>query len=206
MHPTVNSNAQTVSPDEDAETFSSAAAWITFAPKATPTFGRHERTPARIAITNPALKVLELPAEALWANGALREPPIEHTTMPRITRTVPSTTNTLSAGGIGGAKNSSGIIAPRPAISPMMMGYPNAIPSLSIPRPNRTAPRPQPRPNKPSTIRSFVGEVAYTAKIRGTSRRMMIQFKTNMPSREKVAQVCSHDQPSAIIMGQMKLP
>jgi hypothetical protein len=86
-----------------------------------------------------------------------------------------------------------------------MIGYPNAIPSLSMPRPNRTAPKPQPIPNNANTARSSAGEVAYTEKIFGTSTRITIQFKRNMPSNERVAQVCSHDQLLTIVIGRTKV-
>ncbi len=141
--------------------------------------------PARIAMTSPLLKELELISESLSPERVLCEPPIEHTTMPKITRTVPSNTNAFAANGIGGEKTSKGIIAPRPPINPIMVGYPRAIPSFSIPRPNRTAPTPQPIPNKASTARSCLGEATYTKKIFGTSRRTMIQFRKNMPSTRR---------------------
>src|SRR3979411_1075041 len=40
----------------------------------------------------------------------------------------------------------------------------------------------------------------------GTKRRVMIQLKTIMPSRENVAHVCSHSHLRTRVMGRMKVP
>jgi hypothetical protein len=58
-NPMVNKRAHTVFPDEACETPNLSAAAVKFLPKATPTLGRQERIPARIAMVNPALNVSE---------------------------------------------------------------------------------------------------------------------------------------------------
>ena len=127
--------------------------------------------------------------------------------MPKMTSPVPPRrTSPLPVKSVCGKNTSSGISAPRLAMRPMMMGYPRARPSRSIPRPNRTAPIPQPSPKRARIARSFTGDAEYTAKISGTSRSVMTQLKTNMPSREKVAQVCSHDHCRTIVMGSTNVP
>src|ERR1700693_3799873 len=40
----------------------------------------------------------------------------------------------------------------------------------------------------------------------GTKKRVMIQLKTIMPSRENVAHVCSHDHLRTRVIGRMKVP
>src|SRR4029077_2767384 len=75
-----------------------------------------------------------------------------------------------------------------------------------MPRPKRTAPRPHPSPKSARMARSRGGDAAYTAKMLGTNRSVMIQLNTIMPSSENVAHVCSHDHLRTSVMGRMKVP
>src|SRR6476646_7358938 len=122
-HPRVNSSAHTVLPEEAGETPRDSAAAITFPPNAIPTLGRHESMPAKTAMARPTLNAFDGVPVAWLAEGVLREPAMEHSTIPKITSAVPaSNTKPLPVRRACGKNTSSGIRAPRLAMSPMMMG------------------------------------------------------------------------------------
>ena len=132
-HPRVNSSAHTVFPAEACETPSTTAELITLPPSAIPTLGRHDNTPARIAITRPSLRAFERVVLVSLPEGALREPPTETNMIPKITGPCQQATPIPL----------SQCLRKRPAANQrtqtgdeaMMMGYPRAMPSRSIPNP-----------------------------------------------------------------------
>jgi len=116
-------NVTSVFAVDAGETPSDSATRIILPPKAIPTLGKHERMPATIAITKPILKVFAFAAIDLLPLRFFRDPPTEHSTIPKITSVVPaSSIMPLVANNIPGKKTKRGINAPRLAISPMMMG------------------------------------------------------------------------------------
>src|SRR5271165_4104942 len=89
-HPRVNRRAHTVFPAEAGDTPNDAAVWITLPPNATPTLGRQERMPAKIAIARPILKVFDRVAADLPSERVRRDPAMEHSAIPKMTSAVPA--------------------------------------------------------------------------------------------------------------------
>src|SRR5580704_19753728 len=83
-HPSVKSSAHTVFPEEAGDTPSETAAWITFPPNATPTLGKQESMPAKMAMIRPILKVFFWVAADLRSEGVRRDPAIEHSAIPKM--------------------------------------------------------------------------------------------------------------------------
>src|SRR5262249_4842686 len=93
IQPNVNSKAQTVFPADVSATPRDSAALIKDLPKAMPTFGRHDSSPASTAIRRPLRSTFAEPAPA--ALGAFLDAATEHETIPPTTTKVPASTMSL---------------------------------------------------------------------------------------------------------------